>query len=90
MLVITTSEFGRRVAENGSGTDHGEASVHFLAGGRVNGGQVVGQADLAKLDSGDLPIEIDTRSVYAAALDWLGGPTDEILGGHYDRHDLLA
>jgi uncharacterized protein (DUF1501 family) len=90
VLVLTTSEFGRRVAENSSGTDHGAASVHFLAGGRVNGGQVVGQADLAKLDNGDLPIEIDTRSVYAAALDWLGGPTDEILGAHYDRYGLTT
>jgi uncharacterized protein (DUF1501 family) len=89
VLVITTSEFGRRVQENGSGTDHGEASVHFLAGGKVNGGQVVGQANLANLDGGDLPIEIDTRSVYAVALDWLGGPTDEILHGHFDRHGLV-
>ncbi len=89
VVVMTTSEFGRRVHENGSGTDHGEASVHFLAGGRVNGGRVVGQANLAKLDGGDLPIEIDTRSIYAAGLDWLGGPTDEILRGHYDRHALV-
>ncbi len=89
VLVMTTSEFGRRVAENGSGTDHGEASVQFLAGPRVAGGQVVGSADLTKLDEGDLPIGIDTRSIYAAGLDWLGGPTDEILGAHYDRHGLV-
>ncbi len=90
VLVLTTSEFGRRVAENGSGTDHGEASVQFVAGGAVKGGQVVGSADLAHLDDGDLPIQIDTRSVYAAALDWLGGPTDDILGHHYDRLGLIA
>ncbi len=76
-------------AENGSGTDHGEASVQFLAGAGVNGGKVVGTADLAHLDDGDLPIQIDTRSVYAAALDWLGGPTDDILGHRYDRYDLM-
>jgi uncharacterized protein (DUF1501 family) len=90
VLVLTTSEFGRRVAENGSGTDHGDASVQFLAGGAVRGGRVVGSADLAHLDAGDLPMQLDTRSLYAAALDWLGGPTDEILGGHYDRLGLLA
>jgi uncharacterized protein (DUF1501 family) len=90
VVVVTTSEFGRRVSENGSGTDHGQASVQFLAGAKVNGGQVVGSANLAQLDQGDLPIEIDTRSVYAAALDWLGGPTDEILGGRYDRHGLVT
>ena len=89
VLVMTTSEFGRRVAENGSGTDHGKASVALLAGGPVVGGQLVGQADLGPLDDGDLPVAIDTRSMYAAALDWLGGPTDELLGGTYDRHGLL-
>ncbi len=88
-LVLTTSEFGRRVAENGSGTDHGAAGVQFLIGPGVNAG-VVGKADLAKLDEGDLRSEIDTRSLYAAALDWLGGPTDDILGGRYDRHSLLS
>lgn len=87
-LVLTTSEFGRRVAENGSGTDHGAAGVQFLVGPGVRGG-VVGRADLARLDDGDLRAEIDTRSIYAAALDWLGGPTDEVLGGHYDRHGLV-
>lgn len=89
VLVMTTSEFGRRVVENGSGTDHGKASVALLAGGGVAGGQVVGQADLGALDDGDLAVGIDTRSMYAAALDWLGGPTDELLGDTYDRHGLL-
>ena len=89
VLVVTTSEFGRRVEENGSGTDHGQASVQFLAGAEVAGGRVVGTADLAHLDDGDLPLRIDTRSVYAAALDWLGGPTDDILGAKYDRLGLL-
>ena len=89
VALITTSEFGRRAAENGSGTDHGQASVQFVAGGPVASAQIVGQAQLDKLDQGDLPIVIDTRSVYAAALDWLGGPTDEILGAAYDRYGLL-
>ncbi len=89
VLVMTTSEFGRRVAENGSGTDHGKASVALLAGGGAAGGQIVGQADLGALDEGDLAVGIDTRSMYAAALDWLGGPTDELLGDTYDRHGLV-
>ena len=92
VLVMTTSEFGRRVEENGSGTDHGEgvggaAGRVALAGGH-GGGQIVGQADLGELDDGDLPIVIDTRSMYAVALDWLGGPTDELLGDTYDRYGL--
>ncbi len=89
VLVMTTSEFGRRVVENGSGTDHGKASVALLAGGPVAGGRIVGQADLGALDDGDLAVAIDTRSMYAAVLDWLGGPTDDLLGESYDRHGLL-
>lgn len=89
VVVITTSEFGRRAAENGSGTDHGQASVQFVAGAPVAAAQLVGSADLGRLDQGDLPIVIDTRSLYAASLDWLGGPTDDVLGGHYDRLGLL-
>src|SRR5690606_19968822 len=89
VLVLTTSEFGRRVAENGSlGTDHGFGNVAFLAGAPVRGG-LVGETGLDRLVDGDLPVEIDTRSLYAVALDWLGGPTDEILGASYDRFDLL-
>ncbi len=90
VLVVTTSEFGRRVHENGSGTDHGTASVHFLAGGKVKGGRVVGTADLGQLDDGDLPLHIDSRSIYATALDWLGGPTDEVLDGTFDRMGLVS
>ena len=93
VLVITTSEFGRRVQENGSGTDHGNGSVHFLAGPMVADGQVVGQADLGDLVDGDLRSSIDSRSLYANALDWLSGPTgptDDVLGQHADRYSLVT
>src|SRR5262249_38933963 len=73
VLVMTTSEFGRRVKENGSGTDHGEGGVQFLMGNAVRGKQVVGDADLAHLDNGDVRSTVDTRSMYANVLDWLGG-----------------
>ena len=89
---MTTSEFGRRVTENGSGTDHGEGGVQFFAGSGVHGKQVVGDADLAHLDNGDVRSTIDTRSLYAAALDWLGGDphlTDDVLAGSFDRHTLI-
>ena len=92
VLVITTSEFGRRVQENGSGTDHGNGSVHFLAGPMVAGGQVVGHADLGDLVDGDLRSSIDSRSLYANALDWLSGtdgPTDDVLGQTADRYSLV-
>lgn len=90
VLVMTTSEFGRRVAENGSaGTDHGNAGVQFFAGRPIQGG-IIGEPGIDRQIDGDLPIDVDTRSLYAIGLDWLGGPTDEILGGTYDRLDLLA
>lgn len=90
VLLMTTSEFGRRVAENGSaGTDHGTGGCQFLVGPDVAGGRVVGGYDFGALTQGDIPAVVDTRSVYSAALDWLGGPTDEILDGPHDRHGLL-
>ena len=83
VLIMTTSEFGRRVQENASGgTDHGTAGAQFIIG--PNQG-IIGQVDLDNLVDGDVPIAVDTRSMYATALDWLGGPTDEILGKKYDR-----
>ena len=89
VLLVTVSEFGRRVAENGSGgTDHGKASVQFAAGPAVRGG-LYGQADLGALDDGDLAPQLDVRSLYAAALTWLGGPVDEVLGGRYDTLGML-
>jgi uncharacterized protein (DUF1501 family) len=90
VLLITTSEFGRRVAENASGgTDHGNGSVALLVGSGVRGGSIVGDLGLATLVDGDLPLSTDTRSLYGVALEWLGGPVDEVLGGSFDRYGLL-
>lgn len=92
VVVMTTSEFGRRVHENGGGTDHGNANVQMILGSAIRGAQIVGQADLARLDQGDVAPIIDTRSLYANALDWLSadaGLTDEVLGGSFDRYGIL-
>ena len=90
VLLITTSEFGRRVAENASvGTDHGNGNVAFVVGSGINGSKVVGDVGLGALVDGDLPVSIDTRSLYSVALDWLGGPTDTVLGGNFDRYGIL-
>lgn len=65
VLMTTYSEFGRRVAENGSsGTDHGTAAPHFLLGGRVKGGFYGTQPVLTNLQDGDLKYTVDYRSVY--------------------------
>jgi uncharacterized protein (DUF1501 family) len=90
VLLITTSEFGRCVAENGSaGTDHGAGGVQFVTGSAVRGG-IVGQPDLGVLDDGDVRATLDVRSLYAVALDWLDGPTDDVLGGAFDRYALVG
>jgi uncharacterized protein (DUF1501 family) len=84
VLLVTVSEFGRRVAENGSGgTDHGKAGVQFVVGPAVKGG-VYGRYDLGALDDGDLPARVDPGSLYTLALDWLGAPVEEILGRRFD------
>jgi uncharacterized protein (DUF1501 family) len=68
-LVMTFSEFGRRVEENDSGgTDHGTAAPLFLAGGKVKPGLHGEPPNLADLDSGDLRFKTDFRSVYATIL----------------------
>ena len=76
MLVMAFSEFGRRVAENGSlGTDHGTAGPVFLAGGAVKPGLIGDTPSLTNLVGGDLQHGIDFRSIYTTVLDnWLQIP----------------
>lgn len=68
VTVVVFSEFGRRVKDNGNGTDHGTAAPMFIIGGK-NKGTILGKnPNLADLDNGDLKYEIDFRSVYASLL----------------------
>ena len=91
MTVLCFSEFGRRVAENGSGTDHGTAGPVFVAGSRVQPGLLGSAPSLLDLDpEGDLKWSVDFRRVYASLLDqWLGLPTKEALGGSFESLRLL-
>jgi len=89
-LLMTYSEFGRRVAANASGgTDHGTGGLGLLVGPGVAASAIVGDPDLGDLDQGDVRATIDARSLYANALDWLGGPTAEVLRGEFDTYDLI-
>lgn len=89
--VLVYSEFGRRIAENGSrGTDHGAAGLMFVLGGMVRGGLHGTSASLAighptlENDSGDVRHQTDFRSVYARVLDhWLGVDSVRILNGNF-------
>lgn len=85
VLVMTFSEFGRRVSENASqGTDHGAAAPMFLAGPRLPKIIQGPNPDLSDLDDGDLKYKIDFRSVYSAVLDsWLGTDSRKALDGDY-------
>src|SRR5262249_52701956 len=89
--LMTFSEFGRRVQENGSrGTDHGAASCLFVAGPSVKGGVVGKHPSLADLDADDLKFHTDFRSVYATQLDcWLGCDSKAVLSAKWDHIKAL-
>ncbi|ADV61908.1 protein of unknown function DUF1501 [Isosphaera pallida ATCC 43644] len=91
-LVMTFSEFGRRVAENQSGgTDHGAANTMFMLGGKIRPGIYGGPPDLEHLDEGDLKHRLDFRSVYATILrDWLTTDPKAILGEDQPTLPLLT
>ena len=97
-LVLSFSEFGRRISENGSqGTDHGAASVMMAMGGRVNGGLYGTAPDLnpdpknptLENNAGDVRYETDFRSVYAQVLEgWLATDSTKLLGGNFRKSGL--
>lgn len=91
-LILTFSEFGRRVEQNASqGTDHGTANNLFLMGGSLkNAGFYNQPPDLTRLEEGDLRYEIDFRSVYATLLDrWLEADAPAVLGSMFPVLDVL-
>src|SRR5262245_38580659 len=103
VLIVTFSEFGRRVNENGgalnAGTDHGAAAPLFVVGNPVlaapGGGHVFGRVpplDTALLDGGrNLAYHTDFRRVYATVIDrWLNGNSAAILGGAFSHVPFIA
>ena len=92
VLVMTWSEFGRRVPENGQeGTDHGAAVPMFLLGNSLKSGFHGESPSLSALVRNNLQYTVDFRSVYASVLEgWLEAPADAILGAPFDRLDLFA
>jgi uncharacterized protein (DUF1501 family) len=92
VVLMTFSEFGRTVAENGRrGTDHGAAAPMFLAGGKLRGGLIGGHPSLTELDNGGLRYHTDFRRVYATLLDrWLGMESGPILGQEHEPLPIFA
>jgi uncharacterized protein (DUF1501 family) len=87
VLLMTFSEFGRRVADNAnSGTDHGAAAPMFVIGDHVKAGLLGKYPSLAAADlyQGDLKYTVDFRSVYAAVLEgWLKTKSEPVLGKRF-------
>ena len=92
VVLMTYSEFGRRVRENGShGTDHGTAAPHFLLGGRVKGGMFGTQPSLTNLQNGDLRHTVDYRSLYATITqNWWGLSVPEFNNQTFPSIDCLS
>jgi uncharacterized protein (DUF1501 family) len=93
VLVMTFSEFGRRVSENASfGTDHGAAAPMFLAGPKLPRAIHGNRPDLSDLEDGDLRFKIDFRSVYASVLErWMLTDSRKALDGdHRDEVEKLG
>jgi uncharacterized protein (DUF1501 family) len=94
VLIMTFSEFGRRVQENASGgTDHGAAAPMFLVGSKIKSGLLGAEPSLDPKDlkDGDIQFNTDFRSVYATLLqDWLKTNPLPILGRAFPTLPLLA
>ena len=89
VTLLLFSEFGRRVADNGSGTDHGAASVAFAVGEHVKGGVYGMYPSIAPADQeegGNLAFNLDFRSVYSTILeDWFSLDAEPIVNGNFER-----
>ena len=88
VILLVFSEFGRRVKDNGSGTDHGAGGHCFIIGDRVKGGLYGEYPSLEAnaLDAGDLQFNTDFRSVYSTILEkWMGLDAKPIVGGEFEQ-----
>ncbi len=88
VILLVFTEFGRRVKDNGSGTDHGAGGHCFIIGDQVKGG-LYGEypsLDADKLDDGDLQFNTDFRSVYSTILEkWMGLDAKPIVNGEFEQ-----
>jgi len=92
VLLLVFTEFGRRVHDNGSGTDHGSGGVAFVIGDQVKGGLYGEYPSLEpdKLLEGDLRFNNDFRSTYATILEnWMGLDSKPIIGGSFEKFDFV-
>lgn len=91
-IVMTFSEFGRRVSQNASrGTDHGTANNIYIAGGQLAKAGIYNEmADLENLDDGDLIYKVDFRQIYSTILkNWLNAPAENIINQKFNTLDFI-
>ena len=92
VLMMTFSEFGRRVTQNASnGTDHGTANnMFFISGGLKEKGILNAMPDLTDLNEGDLKHKVDFKNVYATVLNkWLAADDKMILGNKFEYLNFI-
>jgi len=92
VLLLVFTEFGRRVHDNGSGTDHGSGGIAFVVGDAVKGGLYGEYPSLApeKLLDGDLHYNNDYRGLYATLLEnWLGLDSKPLVNGSFEKLDFI-
>ena len=91
-IIFIFTEFGRRIRDNGSGTDHGSGGVAFIIGNGVKGGLYGEYPSLKEEDQleGDLLFNNDFRSTYATILEqWLRLEAAPIVNGQFEQFDLI-
>ena len=93
VLMVIFSEFGRRVKENGSGTDHGAAGAVFAIGPQVKGGFYGDYPKIRaeELVNGDLAYNVDFRSLYSTVIeDWFSLASIHLLNGNFSKSNFIS
>ena len=92
VMMLLFTEFGRRVHDNGSGTDHGAAGVAFVIGEGIKGGEYgeFPSTNPEDLEQGDLVPNLDFRGLYSTILeDWMGLDANPLVGGTFEKPSFV-
>ena len=92
LIMVLFTEFGRRVKDNGTGTDHGAGGAAFVIGNQVKGGHYSAYPSLRPEDltQGDLEPNYDFRGLYSTVIEnWLGLDAVPIVGGNFEKLDFV-
>ncbi len=93
VIILVFSEFGRRIKDNGSGTDHGSGGVAFIIGSEIKGGMYGQYPSIKEADQleGDLHFNNDFRSTYSTIIEsWFGMDAVPIVNGSFEKFDFVS